>query len=587
MITFKELDEAHKIGDKVTFTKGSEKGKEGRIGEIRKGLYKGAEKTYTVDYDHNETTGQAKSVQVKAKHIQKVKESVDLQEKHRVAITVSDPKHPMVSKRKELIQKIVRIAADNQGHAVDSAIAHYRKAGYKVHDHHYIGTVKEEVELDEVRSEYSKAAHDEDGKALGIRPGSKPEHNPVVKHHVIHSQGKHYISVEHKSGMSYSHKDSNGNTQRFDSKEDAEKKAHELNKKHGISESALDKFRAASAEREKEAKKREDEMKARHAQGKEDMSGAIDTLAKRLNKEEVEQIKEGSSADAAAATKDVAKANLATKQAKEKEALALKQEKEREALTKEEVELEEARGFSKPKGFVEIDKNEYNTHLTNRQEHEKKGIINHREVYTKHNVAGKITHSIEHHAGGQVNHGIPEIAKSVDYEKQQVKYYKQDKKANEDVAVNNVGGGSIAGTQGDAGKKSVMTKKPLKRKLMTFKEACDCWKGYKRKPGTKPCAKGSCVKENDELEEAAIDAKGHKSSTGGLTQKGVDAYNRENPGHHLQTAVTTPPSKLDPNSKAAKRRKSFCARMSGVDGPMKDEKGRPTRKALALRKWNC
>ena len=52
-------------------------------------------------------------------------------------------------------------------------------------------------------------------------------------------------------------------------------------------------------------------------------------------------------------------------------------------------------------------------------------------------------------------------------------------------------------------------------------------------------------------------------------------------------AVTTKPSKLDPDSKDAKRRKSFCARMSGVDGPMKDEKGRPTRKALALRKWNC
>jgi hypothetical protein len=27
--------------------------------------------------------------------------------------------------------------------------------------------------------------------------------------------------------------------------------------------------------------------------------------------------------------------------------------------------------------------------------------------------------------------------------------------------------------------------------------------------------------------------------------------------------------------------------MSGNPGPMKDEKGRPTRKALALRKWNC
>ena len=40
-------------------------------------------------------------------------------------------------------------------------------------------------------------------------------------------------------------------------------------------------------------------------------------------------------------------------------------------------------------------------------------------------------------------------------------------------------------------------------------------------------------------------------------------------------------------SKSAKRRKSFCARMGGVKGPMKDSKGRPTRKALALRKWKC
>ena len=91
---------------------------------------------------------------------------------------------------------------------------------------------------------------------------------------------------------------------------------------------------------------------------------------------------------------------------------------------------------------------------------------------------------------------------------------------------------------------------------------------------------------DEELVEYAIDAKGHKSSTGGLTQKGVDAYNRKT-GGNLKTAVTTPPSKLKPGSKAAKRRKSFCARMSGVSGPMKDDKGRPTRKALALRKWNC
>jgi hypothetical protein len=78
-----------------------------------------------------------------------------------------------------------------------------------------------------------------------------------------------------------------------------------------------------------------------------------------------------------------------------------------------------------------------------------------------------------------------------------------------------------------------------------------------------------------------------KNKTGGLNAKGVASYRAANPGSKLKMAVTTKPSKLDPKSKDAKRRKSFCARMSGVDGPMKDEKGRPTRKALALRKWNC
>jgi hypothetical protein len=91
---------------------------------------------------------------------------------------------------------------------------------------------------------------------------------------------------------------------------------------------------------------------------------------------------------------------------------------------------------------------------------------------------------------------------------------------------------------------------------------------------------------DEELLEAAVDAKGHKSSTGGLTQKGRDYYNNKF-GGNLKAPVTTKPSKLKPGSKAANRRKSFCARMSGVDGPMKKPNGEPTRKALALRKWNC
>jgi hypothetical protein len=79
----------------------------------------------------------------------------------------------------------------------------------------------------------------------------------------------------------------------------------------------------------------------------------------------------------------------------------------------------------------------------------------------------------------------------------------------------------------------------------------------------------------------------HHDKTDGLSQKAVNAYRRENPGSKLKTAVTTKPSKLKAGSKDAKRRKSFCARMSGNKGPMKDEKGRPTRKAASLARWKC
>ena len=86
---------------------------------------------------------------------------------------------------------------------------------------------------------------------------------------------------------------------------------------------------------------------------------------------------------------------------------------------------------------------------------------------------------------------------------------------------------------------------------------------------------------------AAWTRKEGKDPKGGLNAKGVASYRAQHPGSKLQTAVTKKPSELKPGSKDANRRKSFCARMSGMKGPMKDEKGDPTRKALALRKWNC
>lgn len=78
-----------------------------------------------------------------------------------------------------------------------------------------------------------------------------------------------------------------------------------------------------------------------------------------------------------------------------------------------------------------------------------------------------------------------------------------------------------------------------------------------------------------------------KSASGGLNKTGVASYRKANPGSKLKMAVTTPPSKLKAGSKDANRRKSFCARMSGVKGPAKKPNGEPTRKTLALKKWNC
>ena len=73
---------------------------------------------------------------------------------------------------------------------------------------------------------------------------------------------------------------------------------------------------------------------------------------------------------------------------------------------------------------------------------------------------------------------------------------------------------------------------------------------------------------------------GDKRSTdsgAGMTAQGVAKYNRRT-GGNLKTAVTTPPSKLKKGSKAAGRRKSFCARSKGWTG----ERGKAAR-----RRWNC
>ena len=68
-----------------------------------------------------------------------------------------------------------------------------------------------------------------------------------------------------------------------------------------------------------------------------------------------------------------------------------------------------------------------------------------------------------------------------------------------------------------------------------------------------------------------------KNPTGGLNAKGRASYNRANPGSNLKA----------PQPQGGARKRSFCARMSGVKGPAKKPNGEPTRKTLALRKWKC
>ena len=75
---------------------------------------------------------------------------------------------------------------------------------------------------------------------------------------------------------------------------------------------------------------------------------------------------------------------------------------------------------------------------------------------------------------------------------------------------------------------------------------------------------------------AAWQRKEGKNKEGGLNEKGRKSYERENPGSDLKA----------PQPEGGARKRSFCARMSGVKGPMMKD-GKPTRKKLALDKWKC
>lgn len=114
-------------------------------------------------------------------------------------------------------------------------------------------------------------------------------------------------------------------------------------------------------------------------------------------------------------------------------------------------------------------------------------------------------------------------------------------------------------------------------------EKSPCWDGYeqigmKKKGGKKV---PNCVPVQEDWQKV-----NKQDKTDGMSQKAVNAYRRENPGSKLKTAVT----EKNPTGKRASRRKSFCARMSGMkrahaSAETKRDPDSPINKAL--RRWNC
>jgi hypothetical protein len=83
---------------------------------------------------------------------------------------------------------------------------------------------------------------------------------------------------------------------------------------------------------------------------------------------------------------------------------------------------------------------------------------------------------------------------------------------------------------------------------------------------------------------AAWQRKAGKNPKGGLNAAGVASSAKAQPWHEFKCHQSQ--SKQPNKTRSAARRKSFCARMGGMPGPMRKPNGKPTRKALALRKWD-
>jgi heat shock protein HspQ len=207
------MDESHfKIGDKVKF---KTSGMKGEVVKLDKEDGAEDEKYYTIKGEDGKMRKMAPK--------DMIKETEQIDEKHLVNVTISDPNHTMVSKRKETMQRRASVTAKDREHAIDIAIRHYKKQGYKVHDHQY---VKEEVDADSIFeiemyvSEIHEARGDhlltiEGGRGKGRKfmhkDTSTDDHLSAMEFHLkayhVAKKSKLEATKNHHAKMYHKHKD--------------------------------------------------------------------------------------------------------------------------------------------------------------------------------------------------------------------------------------------------------------------------------------------------------------------------------------------------------------------------------------------
>lgn len=418
---------------------------------------------------------------------------------HRVAVTVSEPDHPMVTKRGETKQKFIRVSdhREDKSVAIERAKKHYSKKGYKVHGAEHVGMVHESVEVTESHVEFRIDHRD---KLTGDHKATFASHGAKVSDTTDKAT---YVKVPSDKADSFKKAmKGHGSSVELAESDAAWAASMEKKKEDRLTDkdkNTLSRLRAMMAKEKKPVKEEVelDEAKIgdkveiiggsakgirgtvgeiRHGafkgaaktytvyHGEKDATQVKQHLVKRIKEDtELQELDESIKQKIAAAALGAAMAFGAHHAHGQEKPV----EKPAVTATAQSSDKSPHDGAPKAEHKARIDKAEAEGSMTRGDanvERMKHGLrpsfgrvkFNQESVeYVNEGLGKLIAKGIN--ALHKPNQKKPPLPKPEDRRQFEVP-------RNEEVVANNVGGGSIAGTQGDAGKKVVMTKEPLKRK---------------------------------------------------------------------------------------------------------------------------